>query len=197
MAPVAELCDPESLCALVADVSVADNAAALRLLTQAVERWPQDARIHFLNGSCLAEGGRYDDAIVAFERAVGLQSDYAIARFQLGLLHLSSGRVAQALAAWEPLDGLIERDALRLFKQGLTALIEERWQDCVELLRAGIDANTAFPPLNSDMQRVIERVSGALAGNQAVTTENIPSQSEAESSRHVLLTEYLTSKTKH
>jgi tetratricopeptide (TPR) repeat protein len=197
MAAGTELCGPESLQALVADISVADNSAALRRLAQAVERWPQDPRIHFLYASCLAEDRRYDDAAAAFEQAVSLQPDYAIARFQLGLLHLTSGRVSQALAVWAPLDGLAEQDPLRLFKQGLAALIEERWQDCVALLHRGIDANSAFPPLNRDMRLVIERASGAGADPVAPAADSAPSQPDVDPARHVLLSEYLTSKTKH
>jgi tetratricopeptide (TPR) repeat protein len=191
-----DLCDPEALRALAAEVSAADNDGSLRCLAKALERWPLDPRIHFLNASCLAEARLYDDATSAFERAVDLQPDYAIARFQLGLLHLTSGRVPQALEVWGPLDALAEGDSLRLFMRGLTALVQERWQDSVRLLREGIESNVEFPPLNHDMHVLIERIASTASGDPVVLDGKRDSV-EADAGRHVLLSEYLSSKTKH
>lgn len=195
MPTVPRLCDPDSLHALVAAVSDDDNDAAVARLTEALARWPEDPRLHFLLASCLAESRRYDAAVSGFEAAIALQPEFAIARFQLGLLHLTSGRAAVALGVWADLDRLEERDALRLFKRGLAALIEDRAAECIELLQQGVAVNQAYPPLNRDMQLVIERARAALAGTTAESS--LPSAAQATGSGHVLLAEYLSSKTKH
>ena len=64
------------------------------------------------------------------------------------------------------------------------------------MLRQGIAVNPAFPPLNRDMQGVIERASALRAPAPAATTP-APAPSTAESSRHLLLAEYPASKTRH
>lgn len=196
MSDLTPLCDPAALQVLVEAVAAADDATALRQLDDALARWPTDGRLHFLRASLLAETQRFDEAATAFAAALAHDPALHIARFQLGLLLLSSGHTEAALQVWQPLDALDPADPLRLFRRGLTALTAERFAEAVDLLRQGIAVNTAFPPLNRDMQGVIERASALRAPAPAATTP-APAPSAAESARHLLLAEYLASKTRH
>jgi tetratricopeptide (TPR) repeat protein len=190
------LCDPAALNALVAAVAGADDAAALHLLDDALVRWPTDGRLHFLRASLLAETGRFDAAATGFAAALAHDPTLHIARFQLGLLLLSSSHTEAGLRVWEPLDALDPADPLHLFRRGLTALTAERYPEAIDLLRQGIAVNAAFPPLNRDMQGVIDRASAQLVPASAAAPP--PDQpAPAESARHLLLAEYLASKTRH
>jgi tetratricopeptide (TPR) repeat protein len=196
MNDLTSVCDPAAFQRLVDAVAAADDATALHLLDDALIRWPTDGRLHFLRASLLAETRRVDDAATGFAAALAHEPSLHIARFQLGLLLLSSSHADAALRVWEPLDALDPADPLRLFRRGLTALTAARFAEAIDLLRQGIAVNSAFPPLNRDMQGVIDRASAQLAPAPAVTVP-AAQPAPAESARHLLLAEYLASKTRH
>jgi hypothetical protein len=79
---------------------------------------------------------------------------------------MTSGRPAAALSTWTPLDHLDEKDPLRLFKTGLEFLAQDRFEEARRWLMQGIAQNQSNPPLNRDMQMVLDRVAhlGACAG---------------------------------
>lgn len=122
-----------------------------------IGEFPDDARLHFMLGSTLIGDGRLIEGHAALTRAVELQPDFAIARFQLGLFQLTSGEADNALDTWGRLDRLPEGHYLRRFVDGLRALIRDEFARCVEHLRAGIALNTENPPLNNDMRLIIEK----------------------------------------
>jgi tetratricopeptide (TPR) repeat protein len=133
---------------------------------------PLRADIRYLLGAQWATAGRYDLAIEEMTRALLLDPSLNTARLQLGLLHLTSGRPAEAVNAWSALDSLSEADPLRVFKQGLEALIRDDFTACVELLSAGIRLNQANTALNKDMSLVIDRVRPHLRDQRAPGDES-------------------------
>jgi tetratricopeptide (TPR) repeat protein len=134
----------------------------LAQLQAAVRDDPLNAELRYLLGAELAEGKNYEHAIVELATAVKLKPALHTARFQLGLLHLTLARPAECLAAWEPLDAVEGDPALKLFKHGLEALIRDDFQQCIDLLRRGIELNTTNPPLNRDMAMVIGKAQEAI-----------------------------------
>ena len=100
------LCSETVLQGLLATVADADGAIAMSQLDMALARWPTDARLHFLRASLLAEAQRFDEAVTAFAAALAHDPELHIARFQLGLLLLSSNHTEAALRVWAPLDAL-------------------------------------------------------------------------------------------
>jgi hypothetical protein len=136
-----------------------DEQAALRAIDRLCAAFPADPRLAFLRGSLLASIRRYDDARGEMSRAVQLAPDFAIARFQLGFLELTSGLADAAEATWGPLVSLPGDHPLRLFAQGLKHLIHDEFASCVALLRAGIETNTENPPLNRDMELILTTLS--------------------------------------
>jgi Flp pilus assembly protein TadD len=121
-------------------------------------KYPKDARLHFLKGSLLAGSQDYAGARAAMRRAVDIAPDYAVARFQLGLLLLSSGEPHAAQEAWGPLHGLPQDHYLRIFVTGLGHLIRDEFVDAVRVLTDGIARNRDNLPMNGDMQRIIDEV---------------------------------------
>jgi tetratricopeptide (TPR) repeat protein len=135
-----------------------DAEAALRGLEDLIRLHPEDARLPFMAGSVLAGLERYAEARTAMERAVELAPDFAIARFQLGFLALTSGDPATAGSVWTPLFGLPAEHPLRLFVAGLSAMTADRFAEAISLLEAGIEHNRDLPPLNKNMMILIEEM---------------------------------------
>lgn len=117
-----------------------------------------DPRLHFMKGSLLASQQDYLGARTAMQHAVDLAPDYAVARFQLGLLLLTSGEPHAALEAWGPLHSLPPENVLYKFVQGLSHLIRDDFDEAIRLLGEGIERNKDNPPMNRDMQLIIDEV---------------------------------------
>lgn len=185
--PSEESTELTDLAQRVAGVSATEG---IPIVSSALAERPKSARLLFLRGSLRAETGDYEGALSDFSSAVGFAPDFAIARFQWGLLTLCLGREASAQQILEPLDELPVTDALRLFKEGLLLLSGGQPVAGVERLKAGQRANLAYPPLNRDMQLLIDR---AMTPDHAQATE----PTETSNDSHVLLSGYLTGITKH
>ena len=108
-----------------------------------------------------ADRGDTDRAEALYATAVLAAPQFAIARFQLGLLQMTAGRTAVALLTWQPLDALPAEDPLRLFKQAFERLSADDLGGADALLERGIAANTTNVPLNDDMARLRQRIADA------------------------------------
>lgn len=139
------------------------NDEVRRLLQEAMATGPQSPIAPFLLASHFAQQREYDRAEGLFIHTLNLAPDFLIARFQLGLLQLTSARPAAAIATWGPLELLDEGHTLRLFRDGLQAMAGDQFEQAKALLRRGIEGNQENLPLNRDMQMVIE----AIEANQA------------------------------
>jgi tetratricopeptide (TPR) repeat protein len=157
-----ELCSDDALQTLMAAMQ-SDDGTELAQVDRLIGECPDDPRLHFLRGSILASIGRPIEALPALQRAVELAPDFAIARFQLGFFQLTSGEAANALATWGPLALLPDDHYLRKFVAGLTHLIRDEFEQSVKQLREGIALNTENPPLNRDMQLIIDQASTLAA----------------------------------
>lgn len=121
-----------------------------------LDEFPGDGRLHFLRGSMLIGKGRLIEAHRALTRAVTLAPDLAIARFQLGFFQLTSGEAENALETWGRLDRLPDGHYLRKFVDGLRCLIRDDFSNTIDNLQQGIAFNQENPPLNRDMQLIID-----------------------------------------
>lgn len=157
-----ELCSEADLQELMRLIQ-ADEADELAHVDNLVAAYPGDARLHFLRGSILASIGRPIEALPALKKAVEMAPDFAIARFQLGFFQLTSGEAADALSTWGPLALLADDHYLRKFVAGLVHLIRDEFEPAVALLREGIAANGENPPLNRDMQLIVDQASRLMA----------------------------------
>ena len=151
------LCPGDQLDGLVAQLRH-DDDGGLAKLGDLLRSWPLDARLHFLEGSVLAGLQRYDEGRRAMARAVEIAPDYALARFQLGFLDLTSGRALDAVAVWTPLVNLPEDEPLRLLAEGLMNLATDRFSEARQLLARGMELNTAVPLINADMQLILDQI---------------------------------------
>ena len=83
-----------------------------------------------------------------------------------GFFQLTSGETANALDTWGRLDGLPDGHYLRKFVDGLRCLIRDDFAGVIQTLSDGIALNTENPPLNNDMQLIIERCRPLAAQGQ-------------------------------
>lgn len=130
---------------------------AIRHLKQLLELEPRNGKAQYLLGALHAEIGMHEQAAEEMAKALELEPDLpATARFQLGLLHITSGRVDEAEQAWQALDRLGEDDPLFLFKTGMLHLVRDEFEECAQALRAGIERNRLNEDLNNDMRKVLQ-----------------------------------------
>lgn len=158
---------------------------ALGLLQRAIERDPEDGNPHHLRGAILASQGEFKKAIEAMTLALSLSPQLAGARFQLGLLHFTSGEIPEAKSVWQAFDELDAHHPLRLFKNGMLHLANDEFEDCVELLEQGISLCDT-ESINNDMRRVIAKIRERVPANPAGT---LPQESRNEP-QHVMLARY-------
>ncbi len=151
------LCPDGKMSALIAAMNT-DEALGMRDLDTLLRDFPGDPRLHFLKGSILAGQQDYAAARTAMRHAVDLAPDYAIARFQLGFLLLTSGEPHAAQEAWGPLHGLPADSYIRLFVVGLCHLIRDEFPDTLRLLREGMAHNRENPSMNRDMQLIVDEL---------------------------------------
>jgi tetratricopeptide (TPR) repeat protein len=165
-----------------------NEAAGSKMLDHLLDEFPLDARLHFLHGSLAAAGQDYASARIAMRRAVDLAPDFAIARFQLGFLLLTSGEPHAAQEAWGPLHLLPPDHHLRIFVLGLCRLIADEFDEAIGLLLDGIGRNSENPALNGDMQLIVEET-------RRKSVEQV--EGEPLSHTHLLLQQSAFKSTKH
>ncbi|NJM51317.1 MAG: hypothetical protein HC843_10995 [Sphingomonadales bacterium] len=135
-----------------------DDDGGLKSIDDSLRRFALDPRLHFLRGSLLAGLQRYDEGRTAMARAIEIHPDYALARFQLGFLDFTSGRLVEAIGVWTLLFDLPDDEPLKLFAQGLINLSQDKFGECKKLLEKGISLNIANPVMNNDMQLILDEI---------------------------------------
>lgn len=138
-----------------------DTGHALAYLKEASARDDASPQALFLLGSEYAQLGLMDDAKANMGRAAAAAPDFAIAHFQLGMLHVTSGEVDAAKAAWAPLALLGEdhpQAYLATFHKGMLHLVADEFDDAIAALTAGLGQNHENEALNTDMRRVIDAI---------------------------------------
>jgi tetratricopeptide (TPR) repeat protein len=135
-----------------------DSRQALNLFEQASLLAPGSGIPHFLIGSEHAAAGDMAAAEAAFANAVLLSPEFALARYQLGLLQFTSSRAAVALVTWEPLFALAASESLGHFVRGFAALAQDRFGDCLDHFRGGLACVQVNPAVGADIRQVMEAV---------------------------------------
>jgi tetratricopeptide (TPR) repeat protein len=156
--------------------------SALALFRRASEDYPASALPHFLLASEQASAGDFAQAEISFANAVLLASDFALARYQLGLLQFSSNRAPVALLTWQPLFALPEEEALLHFVRGFTALAQNAFTQSLAHFRRGLECTPANPALCTDILQVVEAVERLESG--------APPSEDDTVAAHVLLSAY-------
>lgn len=182
--------DAEELLHLALLASQQDkHEESISYLKRAQTRAPKEGKVYYLLGAEHAQIGLYDRAVEEMSRAIELDPGLHTARFQLGLLHITAGRVDQATKTWEALDALGTDHPLYQFKAGMLCLAQNEFEQCAGHLRKGIRLNRQNEVLNHDMSRILADVEKQLVGVKAAdpTPDNKP---VGGNTNHVLLSAY-------
>jgi tetratricopeptide (TPR) repeat protein len=167
----------------------ANQEEALPRLNTLADQYPDDPRLPFMAGSVLAGLERFTEARAAMQKAVDMAPGYALARFQLGFLALTSGDRAGAWSVWQPLLALPSDNPLNLFVHGLEAMSQDKFAEAIELLEAGIERNRSLAPLNQNMALLVREMQNRLTQDDTATTVG--------SDAHFLLKQYSFKNTRH
>ena len=177
---------------LIRKLETSDTASALALLETTAAHHPQNPHVLLLLAGYYMQNKHVDQAEAAYIAALSLDPGLLIARFQLGLLQLTSARPATAFTTWAPLDLLNEKHPLRLFKQAFNQLQHDQIGTACVYLREGMQHNTDNPPLNRDMQMLLVKLEAAPKDSTAnpPTSTEAPAASAHETSTHFLVSTY-------
>lgn len=160
--PFVALTSEELLALAVEATRRGDSGHSMAYLKEAASRDDAPADALFLLGSEYAQIGLVAEAAASFERALEVAPGHALARFQLGLLHLTSGEPAAAQIAWGPLAELPPSHPhaafLAAFHRGLVHLIKDEFAPAVRELERGIELNLSNAALNGDMRKIVDAV---------------------------------------
>jgi Flp pilus assembly protein TadD len=183
-----------------------DAATAIRWFRIACERDPAAAVPAFLLAAELAQAGEVTEAENCYARAVLLDPDLHMARFQLGLLQFTSARASAALLTWAPLFERPQDDPLRHVVQGFAALMQDDFESAIAGLSQGRQLVQGNDALKNDLTMVIERIRRVAASAQAAgatrlsTNTGDPAEAAAEADdigAHFLLSSYCGDGTVH
>ncbi len=165
-----------------------DSTTAFALFSQAASEQPNSGIPHLLMGAEYAKLGEIDKAESGFANALLLEPGLLIARYQLGLLQLSSARAAVAFVTWEPLLQLDESNPLPHFVRGFKALAHDQFSEASRYFEAGLARNVDNPALSNDIRKVIEKIDAIQAPQHQTLTDAEPETTEADF--HFLLSNY-------
>lgn len=164
------------------------SAQAFELFRRSAEADPRAAEPHLLMAAQHAAQGHFEEAEAAFANAILLAPGLHIARYQLGLLQMSGGRMALAALSWQPLLQLPEGNALLHFVRGYMALANDEFAQALLHFESGLRLNTSNPALSADIGKVMARIRELPAG---ATPHNDPSPDPDRGDvQHVLLSNY-------
>jgi tetratricopeptide (TPR) repeat protein len=144
---------------------------ALMYLKHAIRQRPADGELLYLLAAEHAQLGMYDRAAEEMTAALECNPEMHTARLQLGLLHLTAGRIDAARSMLQRLAGLGAESYFSYFATGLECLIQDQFPACRAALERGISINDENPALNGDMQKIID----------ALPLTNQPETSDASS----------------
>jgi Flp pilus assembly protein TadD len=175
-----------------------DSGSAIGYFKLALVKAPTHAQAHWAIAAEYASLKMPERAAEHFARAVELNPSQPLARFQYGLLMLTSGLVEQAQSIWEPLDELDPQDPVRLFKQGLLHMVRDEFDTALKLLRDALAQPSIDPALARDVEMAIGRIEQAqqagpgsdAAAKPAAAAEDAASGVSLES--HLALSAYRT-----
>lgn len=196
--------DSENACCDDADLDILVNALRtgqaddLTRIDEALAVWPGDHRLWVLKGAVLAAGQLHDGARQSFRTALERAPGFAPAAFFLGLLEMFDSQPEAAAAAWRALDPLPADSSMRIFRDGMLALAENRFDQAAAMIERGLRGNRELPELNDYFRAVLASLSSEAerAGRSAEAKVPEPDQDQ-DVLRRLMLARYSADSTRH
>lgn len=140
-----------------------DFDKAIDYLKSIPETAAEYAKAEYFLGAIYAELKMFEQAKAKISSAIDKGLVMPVANFQLGLLYATSGQGDLARSAWEPLMILPKTHPLYLFHQGILALMDDHFAECIQFLEDGIARNDKVQELNDDMRNIIKKLNSLKA----------------------------------
>lgn len=115
--------------------------AALEYLHKCLAEDPENAKAVFLLAAEYAELGLNKRAIHCMTKAIELDPELEMARYQLGLLQMQEGDIEESREVWAHLAEFSHDPAIRLASQGLS-IIEENYENGLKLIEQATETKT-------------------------------------------------------
>lgn len=157
---------------------------ALDLLQEAHTTYATDGNIAFLHAATLAQVEQYEQALTAYERAVALNPQLLIARFQYGLLLATLGSNEKAITILTPLATESEH-YLNTFALGIICILQGDAEQAERAIDKGLQANNENASLNQDMENMLSRLQASVQQEVAEPESEMPQEDESDRS-HLL-----------
>lgn len=178
-----KLDEQELLALALRDSATGRHDLAIEKLKSLIELDPNHAHALHMLAAEHAQIGLLPRAISEFEKALAVDPELHVARFQMGLAHYALSDLASAEAAWQPLKTLGEHHTLPLYATGLIQILREEFEQAVRSLEMALTAEPEIPSLRKDIARSVERARSQLS-NDAKTGPQSGDMSKVLASRY-------------
>lgn len=170
--------------------SQGDSDQAVALFTQAAAHADDNGAALLLLGSQLASMGAVDRAEAAYSSALLRAPELLVARFQLGLLQLTSGRTALAFLTWQKLTQLAPTEPFRCYVLGFMALAQNQLDRCLHQFAQGLELPQSNVALMQDIRNTMSMVQESILAASAAASQASEGAGDAS---HILLSNYTDS----
>lgn len=148
----------------IMDINAARHDEAILKLKKLLETTPDNAAAVFLLAAEHAEIGLAARAEEGMARALQLDRNLHVARFQLGLLQYSRGEVVEAAATWTGLDAVRNGPPYALFKTALLEVSDGKFDAAIDHLEEALKGDASNPALIRDIGMVLRNVRSHVEG---------------------------------
>jgi tetratricopeptide (TPR) repeat protein len=135
------------------------NAGAVERVTlDLLRELPDDTVALAMLGAARFQSGRPAEAIVSYERALEVDQDVALLRYQLGLAQAALGRHEEALESWQP---LLDDDAefMAHYQSAMALLALGRVPEAEPLIHIACERMPPEHLLSAELNRMAARYS--------------------------------------
>ena len=141
-------CTPPGPAALLKGESLLNRGefpAAIRKLRQATELLAEDPRSWNLLALAYHRSGKAREAEQAYRKSLTLDSDFAVARYNLGCLLLENGKFAEAEEQFKHSGSWANKNPMIWVKRGTAQLGAEKLEEAEAFYETALDQNLALP----------------------------------------------------
>jgi tetratricopeptide (TPR) repeat protein len=147
-----------------------DLHACMSYLEEVLQREPQHARAIYLLAVQHAELGLTGRAITGIKRALSIEPDLEVARFQLGLMLLFDSRQSHEAKCYLERLCLSQDLVLRAYSEAMIAIVDNQPAVARQKLAVGLAEASPDSPLSTLMRSLFARMPNGAIGPEAANS---------------------------
>jgi|GEM_PF-1174718 len=141
-----------------------DHELAIERLHKANSVEPENPAVIYLLAAQHAEIGLYSRAVLGMEKALALDPNIEIARFQLGILYFQLDRQEDAVEQWEILKKS-DDEAMVHFSSGMLLVLDGEQSEALSRFEVGLSLPADNPALHASVRDIVASLSSVTEGN--------------------------------